>query len=125
MTKWSGLWYNGHSIYAGQVIKKADIPKFTRIILRHNKYWTEDSNRPRFVYTFADSNEYRNMVTRLEEQENDVGDEEYIRLDTAIRIAREMLSDMQYGFSYDDLTVEVASFMEQEAVRFKYAAYED
>ena len=49
-TKWMGLWsQNRQGFYAGQVIKKQDIPKYTRIVLRYNKFYEKDSNRPRFV----------------------------------------------------------------------------
>lgn len=33
--------------------------------------------------------------------------ENLIRISDAVRIARDALQDMQYGYSYDDLTVEV------------------
>ena len=37
--------------------------------------------------------------------------DQYIRVETALRIARQALRDMQYGFSYDDLTVEIENEM--------------
>ena len=52
-TKWEGLWNNREGVYSGRVIKKADIPAYARLILRYNKYYEKDGNRPRFVYCFA------------------------------------------------------------------------
>lgn len=69
-TKWQGLWaQERQGFYAGQVIKKAEIPKFTRIVLRYNKYYEKGSNRPRFVYCFADSEGYENKCVPIEIEE--------------------------------------------------------
>lgn len=66
-TKWMGLWsQERRGVYAGQVIKKGDIPKYTRIILRYNKFYEKDSNRPRFVYCFADSEGFENNCVQIE-----------------------------------------------------------
>ena len=66
-TKWQGLWaQERQGFYAGQVIKKADIPKYTRIVLRYNKFYEKGSNRPRFVYCFADSEGYEDKCVPVE-----------------------------------------------------------
>jgi hypothetical protein len=52
-TEWKGLWRNRAGVYSGQVLKKADIPKYARLIVRKNRFYDADSNRPMFVYTFA------------------------------------------------------------------------
>lgn len=66
-SKWLGLWaQERQGFYAGQVIKKGDIPKYTRIVLRYNKYYEKDSNRPRFVYCFADSEGYESKCVPVE-----------------------------------------------------------
>ena len=66
-TKWMGLWaQERQGFYAGQVIKKGDIPKYTRIILRYNKFYEKDGNRPRFVYCFADSEGYESKCAQIE-----------------------------------------------------------
>lgn len=71
-TKWKGLWpQERHGFYAGQVIKKADIPKYTRIVLRYNKFYERGSNKPRFVYCFADSAGYENKCIQLETEEGE------------------------------------------------------
>lgn len=70
-TKWQGLWAQERTgFYAGQVIKKADIPKYTRIVLRYNKYYEKDGNRPRFVYCFADSEGYQSKCKELRLDDN-------------------------------------------------------
>ena len=66
-TKWQGLWrQDREGFYAGQVIKREDIPKHTRIILRYNKFYEKDGNRPRFVYCFADSTGYEDKCVPVE-----------------------------------------------------------
>ena len=52
-TEWKGLWKNREGIYSGQTIKKSDIPNYARLIVRYNKFYESDSNKPRFVYCFA------------------------------------------------------------------------
>lgn len=66
-TKWQGLWrQDREGFYAGQVIKKDDIPEHTRIILRYNKFYEKGGNRPRFVYCFADSAGYEDKCVPVE-----------------------------------------------------------
>lgn len=66
-TKWYGLWAQERpAFYSGQVIKKADIPKFTRIVLRYNKFYEKDSKKPKFVYCFADSEGYESKCVPIE-----------------------------------------------------------
>ena len=81
-TKWQGLWaQERQGFYAGYVIKKADIPKYTRLVLRYNKYYEKDSNKPRFVYCFADSEGYESKCVPIEIEEEqpyyDAESEEY------------------------------------------------
>ena len=52
-TKWYGLWSQREAVYSGQVIRKADIPNHSRLIVRYNKFYEKDGNKPRFVYCFA------------------------------------------------------------------------
>ena len=76
-TKWQGLWaQERQGYYSGQVIKKSEIPKYTRLILRYNKFYEKDSNRPRFVYCFADSEGYEEKCIHLELNED--SEEPYI-----------------------------------------------
>ena len=67
-SKWMGLWgQDRQGFYAGQVIKKSDIPQYTRVVLRYNKFYEKDSNKPRFVYCFADSEGYKEKCMTIEE----------------------------------------------------------
>ena len=62
-----GLWsQDRQAFYAGQVIKKADIPKYTRLVLRYNKYYEKGGKRPRFIYCFADSEGYESRCVPVE-----------------------------------------------------------
>lgn len=70
-TKWLGLWaQNRQGFYAGQVIKKTDIPKYTRLVLRYNKFYEKEGNKPRFVYCFADSEGYESKCVNVEFEES-------------------------------------------------------
>lgn len=69
-TKWLGLWAQERAgLYAGQVIKKSDIPKYTRVVLRYNKYYKKGDKRPRFVFCFADSEGYKETCIPIEIEE--------------------------------------------------------
>ena len=69
-TKWLGLWeQEAKGLYAGQTVKKADIPNHTRILLKNNKYYKKGTKRPKFVYCFADSEGYEEMCAPLDVDE--------------------------------------------------------
>lgn len=69
-SKWLGLWKQERAgLYAGQVIKKQDIPKYTRIVLRQNRFYKAGGNRPRFIYCFTDSEGYENKCIPIEYEE--------------------------------------------------------
>lgn len=68
-TQWQGLWYQREGVYSGYVIKKADIPKKARLILRYNKYYDKDSNKPRFVYCFANGDSADAITMQVEHEE--------------------------------------------------------
>ena len=71
-TKWQGLWaQERQGFYSGYVIKKTDIPKYTRLIVRYNKFYEKDSNKPRFIYCFADSEGYTKKCISLEIEDED------------------------------------------------------
>lgn len=69
-TEWQGLWSQGHpGLYASKVFKKEDItelPRYTRILLKYNKYYEKDGDRPRMVFCFADAEEYKDACVPLE-----------------------------------------------------------
>ena len=100
-TKWMGLWAQEKpAFYAGQVIKKADIPKYTRIVLRYNKYYEKDSSRPRFVYCFADSDGYAEKCIPIEFEEES-GDRLYTHDEVQYAINRAS-EDGARGYGYGD-----------------------
>ncbi|MBR6615036.1 MAG: hypothetical protein IKK95_03585, partial [Lachnospiraceae bacterium] len=77
-TKYDGLWEQEKpGVYAGPVIKKKDIPAYTRIILRFNKFYVKGGNRPKFVYRFADAQGFYEECVPIEiEDECDSLEEE-------------------------------------------------
>ena len=107
-TKWQGLWaQDRQAFYAGKVIKKSDIPKYTRLILRYNKFYEKNGNRPRFIYCFADSEGYEEKCVPVEiaekqpYKENGIyytenGDRLFTREDTR-EIINGTVSDIEYG----------------------------
>ncbi len=115
-TKWQGLWTQERSsFYAGRVINKKDIPPYTRIVVRHNKYWEKGKNRPRFVYCFANSEEYSEMCQEVEEYkrpycENETYyDEKGNRLYTheeVRRIISGAIADGAQGYEAGDILIE-------------------
>lgn len=97
-SKWLGLWaQERQGFYAGQVIKKSEIPKFTRIVLRYNKYYEKDGNRPRFVYMFADSEGYESKCVPIEYQEKDYTFTEEELQNLINHIACVIGGDKEYG----------------------------
>lgn len=68
-TEWKGLWNNREGVYSGQVIKKSDIPDYARLIVRYNKYYDKDSNRPRFVYCFANGDAAKAITMKVDKEE--------------------------------------------------------
>ena len=121
-TKWMGLWaQERQAFYAGQIIKKTDIPAHTRIVLRFNKFYEKDSNRPRFVYCFADSEGYADKCVPIEQEENRpyIGDDgNYYTADGGRLYTREdaraiingTVADVRYGITdpYDILPEDFA-----------------
>lgn len=70
-TNWQGLWaQEREGFYAGKVIKKTDIPEYTRIVLRYNKFYEKDGNKPRFVYCFSDSDGYKEKCIPMEYEDS-------------------------------------------------------
>ena len=80
-TSWQGLWKARKSVYRSQVIRKKDIPPFARLIVRYNKFYSADSQRPRFVFCFANG-EAEKAITM--ERKFEEGFEEYFEEGTAL-----------------------------------------
>lgn len=86
-TKWLGLWHQERQgFYAGQIIKKADIPNRTRVVMRFNKYYKAGSNRPRFVFCFADSKGYESKCVPVEYDASTL--EKLEKIDTLAEVMR-------------------------------------
>ena len=75
-TKWYGLWSQREAVYSGQVIRKADIPNHSRLIVRYNKFYEKDGNKPRFVYCFANGDAAKEITI-------EVSKDDYISLSDA------------------------------------------
>ena len=98
-TKWQGLWAQERpGFYAGQVLKKADIPKYTRIVLRYNKFYEKDGNRPRFVYCFADSEGYADKCVPLEYEEEESSERLFTREEVR-KIINGTVDAVKYGIT--------------------------
>lgn len=89
-TQWQGLWYQREGVYSGYVIKKADIPEKARLILRYNKYYDKDSNKPRFVYCFANGDSADAITMQVEH-------EEYVSLEDLTSKIEELAEIMRDG----------------------------
>ena len=89
-TQWQGLWYQREGVYSGYVIKKADIPEKARLILRYNKYYDKDSNKPRFVYCFANGGSADAITMQVEH-------EEYVSLEDLTSKIEELAEIMRDG----------------------------
>ena len=87
--------------------KKTDIPKYTRLVMRYNKFYDKDSNRPRFVYCFADSEGYEGGCIQVELDNGkpykdgetyytEDGDRLYTK-DEVRKIINGTVSDVEYG----------------------------
>ena len=112
-TNWEGLWYDetSHS-YKSTIINLEKLKEFKggiRIIARKNKYYEKGSNKPNMIFMIADAN-----TVGKETDVKDIAQEMtkgYIKVETTIEIALQGIRDANYGYSYDDLCVEIPSFM--------------
>lgn len=68
-TEWKGLWFKREGVYSGEVLKKSDIPPYARLILRYNKFYEKGSNRPKFVYCFANGDAADAITLKQETEE--------------------------------------------------------
>lgn len=68
-TKWQGLWNNREGVYSGKVIKKSDIPAYSRLIVRYNKFYEKDGSKPRFVYCFANGDSAKAITMECDHDE--------------------------------------------------------
>lgn len=100
-TEWYGLWKNG-DVYSGYTMKKADIPPYSKIVLRFNKFYKKDSGRPRFQYCFANGDAAYALTVELSDEEAETID----ALKARIKELEEQIDDM---YTYDEVTSAVRS----------------
>ena len=123
-SKWIGLWKNNSSEYAhSSIIDKSVfdvVPEKFRIVLKRNKQHAKGDNRPNFVFSFADtdnisfSNEYTSFdITHasIEDIACNLSQEGLIKVEDAVEVAKSLLRNFEYGYSIEDLVVEVDEFM--------------
>ena len=89
-TQWLGLWKTREGVYSGQTIKRDEIPDHAKLIVRYNKFYESDSNRPRFVYCFASGNAEKAITI-------EITNDEYVTLEDAEEL------QTRYCFTYDEL----------------------
>ena len=94
-TEWYGLWKNG-GVYSGYTMKKADIPPYSKIVLRFNKFYKKDSDRPRFQYCFANGDAAYALTVELSDEEAETID----ALKARIKELEEQIDDM---YTYDQV----------------------
>lgn len=98
--EYEGLWYNGNNLYKSKAFTKKSLRDFlennkmkkVRLLVKHNKYWNETNNTPRYQFTLTDAteSEIENDFTEKEEVENELTT---LREDTE-RIMRYLLNDL-------------------------------
>jgi hypothetical protein len=116
--KYEGLWYNSRGWYCSKSFRKRDIEELLkgginkRLVVRHNKYWKEGSNTPRFVFAFVDADKSQKLIEELPyvspEEEVDILSEyddgtEYVSIDEAITYARDGASSIRGGYDEYDV----------------------
>ena len=73
-TKWQGLWYHPESYsYTSATLNLADIKSFkgnVRIIVKKNKFYEKDSNKPNYVFMLVDSDSEKYSLWEVEDDED-------------------------------------------------------
>lgn len=84
-----GLWKQDRSgWYSSPVIEKSKFSgKNFRIILRQNKFYEADSNKPRFIFAIADSDSVQNLTVKFD---SDLFEANLIMYDRLLRLADEI-----------------------------------
>ena len=113
MGKMQGLWARRQGWYISKPISKKELldlmgdTEQINLILRYNKFYEKDSNRPRFVFSFAsvqaadDITEEIQFITAGYIKDFDDG-AEYITIDEAIDYARNGVNAIKGGYgAYD------------------------
>lgn len=104
-----GLWWHPeHLCFSSPVISLSKLKEFkgnVRILVRKNRFYQAGMRRPNYLLSIADSKMVpgENLEVETIEDNGTV----YLRKDDALSIARQALRDLEYGYSYDDLSSEM------------------
>lgn len=136
-SKWLPAWKNCDSKYAASNVLDpsviTDLSKPFRLVFKRNDRKRKGDKCPSYFFAFADvigsmSNlttskdlQYDEAFEELETLINKIKkvDGSFIAVSDAVEVALRLLRDFEAGYSYDDLCVEVNSFMEEDAFSLK------
>lgn len=96
-TSWEGLWRQREGVYCGYTLKKADIPNYAKLIVRFNRNYKADKNRPKFVYCFASGDAAKAITI---EKTHD----EYVSFEEMEERIRELEEQVDSMYTYDEVT---------------------
>ena len=119
-SNWMGLWKQREGLYKSYALTQEQIkklPKKTRILLRYNKFYEADSNRPKFVFSFADAEAAESISFELQDysgvSENVKRAKELIESALHdIRTCQECYLDLRY----DDGSADTSLYRAREAL---------
>lgn len=123
-TEWLGLWESGTSdTYTSKAFPKKDVQSLLKgkgerklLMVRKNRYWSKGSNRPKFVFCFADCNSARMDVDVKNSIKNhEFTFEEVVKVEDALDIARALLHSHDSGGSLDDLVIEAEGLLNEKS----------
>ena len=127
---WGGLWrHEGEFVFfsSPKLLKKdlLKLPLHTQIIVRKNKFYRAGSNPPLYQFTFGTS-EYLEHLEAIDPPLSDEYPMEdrvppglYVPLGEAIRYAKALLDDLDYGMVGDleEIKTDVDIFMSGAAIQ--------
>ena len=124
VSNWHGLWKNGKGYYSSTRINIAALKSYKgaiRIQMYNNKYYVPDGKWPKFNFRIIDADTadaqtleidaYKQVKSGYAETQT------VVPIKAAIEVARQLVHDHEYGYSIDDLVMEVESFMKDVSVQ--------
>lgn len=120
----NGKYYISPNIRKGEfdeLFKNSNPIAGVRVIMRKNPYKKNDSH-PSFQFSFIAGKEGTDLKEEGLPKASFRKKEKYevVTVDDAVEIAIDLLRDLEYGYSMDDLQVEARRFMEERS----FDAYE-